>query len=61
MDIIAVIGISVILFYIFNEILKHNDLEPMEFSIVYIIYAMFIILFLLLPNGVKNKSIFSFK
>ena len=50
MDIIALIGITVILFYIVNEFLKYHDLDPMDFSIIYIVYFLFVLLALLLPN-----------
>lgn len=58
MDIIAIIGISVIFFYVSSEILKHNNLEPMDFSIIYIVYVLFVGLVLFLPNGVKKMSSF---
>lgn len=51
MDLIAIIGISVILFYVFNEVLKYNNLDPMEFSIVYIVYILFVSLTLFLPKN----------
>lgn len=50
MDLIALIGMSVILFYISNEVLKYNNFDPMEFNIVYIVYALFISLAILLPK-----------
>ena len=56
MDIIAIIGISVILFYVSSEIIKHNNLEPMDFSIIYIIYLLFVGLVLFLPNRVKTMK-----
>lgn len=51
MDFIALIGISVILFYVFNEVLKYNSLDPMEFSIVYIVYIIFVFLAFFLPKN----------
>lgn len=48
MDLIALIGISVIFFYFLNEVLKYNNLDPMEFSIVYIVYILFVSLALFL-------------
>ena len=51
MDLIALVGISVILFYVFNEMLKYNNLDPMDFSIVYIVYILFVSLALFLPNN----------
>lgn len=51
MDLIALIGISAILFYVFNEVLKYNNLDPMEFSIVYIVYILFVLLALFLPKN----------
>lgn len=54
MDIIALIGLSIIILYIFNEFLKYNDLDPTEFSIVYIVFTLFVCLALFLPNGMKN-------
>jgi len=52
MDIIAVIGFSVILFYITNEILKYNGLNSMDFCVVYIVYILFVTLIYLLPTGI---------
>lgn len=51
MDLIALIGISIIFFYIFNQVLKYNNLDPMEFSIVYILYFLFVLLALFLPKN----------
>lgn len=50
MDLIALVGISIILFYVFNEVLKYNNLDPMEFSIVYIVYFLFVSLALFSPQ-----------
>lgn len=59
MDIIAVIGISIILLYVSTEVLKYNRLEPMDFSIIYIVYVLFVCLALITPN--KVTTLMSFK
>ena len=56
-DYIALIGITVIIFYIFGEVLKYNDLEPMDFSIFYIIYILFTGLIVFVPNPTVLKKI----
>lgn len=53
MDIIAIIGFTIILFYISNEFLRYHGLEPMDFSVVYIVYFLFLGLAIFLPNGIK--------
>lgn len=58
MDIIAVVGFTIILFYISNEFFKYHNLEPMDFSIVYIVYFLLLGLAIFLPNGVKKMVSF---
>lgn len=52
MKLIFFIGVSVLLFYIFNNFLTYNDFNPMDFSIVYIIYFFFIGLAIFLPTNI---------
>jgi hypothetical protein len=59
MNLFFIIGVSILLFYIFNEFLTHNNFDPMDFSIVYIIYILFVGLAFVLPT--KIDKLVSFK
>lgn len=57
MDIIALIGTTLIILYIFTEVLKSNNICPYDYSVIYLLAVMFLLLAIFLPNKIRKLDI----